>query len=811
MNSPIPVTVTATDANGVPVTSYTGPATLTYPGGTINLGSTTGTPTTIPIGSGVNETTYPLTTADEMARFQTIYLASDMGDFNGTLSSLSLDVAALPGQALNNFTVRMQQTAMSSFAGEEDWVNNGNWTTVYSGTLTVSATGWLSIPFTTTFSYNGTSNLMVDISFDNTSKSSNGEVYETPVAGTIRSLAAKNNGADGAPTTWTAAIPAPTACNYILNAKFTGTTGTTSAWNNGSWTGTVTITNTSTPPGDQVSIVDNTDPLWTGISNYFTVCQAGALDHFAFDTINSPQNAGVAFPVTVTAEDANNFPINTYAGPLFLSELPGTTPTFPGTQMPTVTIGAGNDSAQLPLTPFQQLLRMQTIYQAGDINVPAGGNITSLSLYLKDASYSYILNNFTVRLQSSPSIPADYSLEHNWLSTGWTTVYQQDLNISQATYQSDGDLNAGWITIPFTTPFPYDGTDNLMVDFSFVIPATSYDNMIDLFYYEEGDNTLGVIRTTAESAPRGVVFESDEEGVSELGTPTSWANLTNNAGVNWIPNVIFNQETVAPTALSYTAGTWTNGVWTGKATIASSAASVTLLASDDATPTAHTGTSNSFVVDGAAAKPVFSLQSACYPAGAQLYISDATPGALIYYTTDGSVPSYSYNASTTTVTSNGTLYTGPITLLASANYQAKAFIVDAPSGFSASADAQASYIITCPPPTFTPTPAVSYTGQQTITIADAISPLNIAYSPAVIYYTLNGQMPTTSSPIYYTAPQYNGAVITTTVQGPISATGAGYATVVVTTSALAESPRTYSVAVTDNESSIQVATAIVPR
>ena len=67
---------------------------------------------------------------------------------------------------------------------------------------------------------------------------------------------------------------------------------------------------------------------------------------------------------------------------------------------------------------------------------------------------------------------------------------------------------------------------------------------------------------------------------------------------------------------------------------------------------------------------------------------------------------------------------------------------------------------------------------------------------------------TPDSYMTYTTGTPVAEVVTATVVGTIGASGAGNATVVVTAAALAESPMTYSVAVTDNESASAVAAAM---
>lgn len=134
-----------------------------------------------------------------------------------------------------------------------------------------------------------------------------------------------------------------------------------------------------------------------------------------------------------------------------------------------------------------------------------------------------------------------------------------------------------------------------------------------------------------------------------------------------------------------------------------------------------------------AATPSFSPGAGSYSSIQTVTISDATPGAVLYYTTDGSAP-----------TTGSTLYTGPVMVMMSETLSAIAVA----SGYANSAVATASYLITLPPPvaatpSFSPA-AGTYTGTQTITISDATP-------NAAIYYTTDGSTPTANS-IVYTGP-----------------------------------------------------------
>jgi hypothetical protein len=83
---------------------------------------------------------------------------------------------------------------------------------------------------------------------------------------------------------------------------------------------------------------------------------------------------------------------------------------------------------------------------------------------------------------------------------------------------------------------------------------------------------------------------------------------------------------------------------------------------------------------GATATPVFSVASGTYTTVQNITLSDATSGAKIYFTTDGSTP-----------TTSSTLYTGAIAVNGSMTLKAVALA----SGYSLSGTASATYTINC--------------------------------------------------------------------------------------------------------------------
>jgi Chitobiase/beta-hexosaminidase C-terminal domain len=146
------------------------------------------------------------------------------------------------------------------------------------------------------------------------------------------------------------------------------------------------------------------------------------------------------------------------------------------------------------------------------------------------------------------------------------------------------------------------------------------------------------------------------------------------------------------------------------------------------------------------AAPTFSPAPGNYSSTQSVTLSDTTPGAVIYYTTDGTIP-----------TTNSPVYGAPVPVSATTTIEAIAVA----SGYNNSAVGIGVYTITltAATPTFSPAPG-TYSSTQIVTLSDTTS-------GAVIHCTTNGTMPTSSSPACTTV----SVSATTTIEAIAVATG----------------------------------------
>jgi hypothetical protein len=311
---------------------------------------------------------------------------------------------------------------------------------------------------------------------------------------------------------------------------------------NGIWAGTVTVNTFST--GVVLTVDDQAGHA--GSSNPFEV-GTSTVERFTWTAIPSPQMMDNPIAATITALDSGNNVVSDFNGSADLKVLISVT---------NPAIGSGTDNWHMPLYGFVSKGRTQTLYLANELGGPA--RLTSIALYLQSASNQFF-NSWTIRLKHTSQSSFTSA---SWEGVGWTVVHQSNLT----------PTTPGWFTFNFPTPFDYDGTSNLLVDFSFSNPTS-------------GSSTPYTRCSTASSR---TVY-----GTASSGDPLAWSGSSGGTPsiAGYVPNIQFSAEQslkMRPGLVSFT-----NGVWAGDVSVPFSSPSVRLKTSDSLE---HSGLSNHFSV-----------------------------------------------------------------------------------------------------------------------------------------------------------------------------------------------------------------------
>jgi hypothetical protein len=141
-----------------------------------------GAPETITIGTGagsdanLQDEYSPFQGSNLSARWQMFIQASEMSNMtsNDLLTSLALYVVTKrSSSAFQAFTIKLGHTSSTEFANSvPSYFLNDATTTVYGPVSYTTTSGWNTFYFDTPFTWDGSSNVLVDISFYNTSPSS---------------------------------------------------------------------------------------------------------------------------------------------------------------------------------------------------------------------------------------------------------------------------------------------------------------------------------------------------------------------------------------------------------------------------------------------------------------------------------------------------------------------------------------------------------------------------------------------------------------------------------------------------------------
>ena len=548
--TPFSITVTAKDASGNTVTSYTGTPTLTYSAGSIS-------PTTMnAFVSGVGSTSVTVTAAGSG-----VTITATDSTHTGTSSGFTVNSAGLDHFVFNTVGTQTAGTPFSITVTAKD--ASGNTVTSYTGTptLTYSAgsispttmnafvSGVGSTSVTVTAAGSGVTITATDSTHTGTSSgftvNSAGldhfvfntvgtQTAGTPFSITVTAKDASGNTVTsytGTPTlTYSAGSISPTTMNAFVSGV-----------------GSTSVTVTAAGSGVTITATDSTH---TGTSSGFTVNSAG-LDHFVFNTVGT-QTAGTPFSITVTAKDASGNTVTSYTGTPTLTYSAGSiSPTtmnafVSGVGSTSVTVTAAGSGVTITATDsthtgtssgFTVNPGVATHFVVSSGTSQVAGTPFSITVTAKDASGNTVTSyTGTVHFSSSDSgvgvtLPSNYvfqagdsgvkSFSVTLVTAGTQSVTATDTVTSSITGSQTGiTVNAGALDHIGVSP----SAPSVTAGGSQAFVSTAYDQY---------NNVIGAVTSS-----------------------TTWSIQTG-AGGSWVQST--------GTYTSATAGTWTvTALYSGK-------------------------------------------------------------------------------------------------------------------------------------------------------------------------------------------------------------------------------------------------------
>ncbi|MDD2229339.1 MAG: C25 family cysteine peptidase [Candidatus Cloacimonetes bacterium] len=680
-----------------------------------------GAPTEITIGNGSSTQTYPINRYYNYSAHEAIYLASEIG-IAGTIKSIAYyKDSGTDVNTIEAVTVYMKNTTATSM--ETGNYSTTGYTQVYSGTFPNTATsGWMEVNLSNQFLFDGASNLSVLVVKGYQYWTSGYPNWRYTVSST--NLARQNQNDSAVPTSLTATtylpnmklkmFPAVGMLYPPQNLAATATHGSVTL----SWTAPVS----GTPTGYKIyknssllttvsglSYTDTAVTDGTNYSYYLKAAYSGG-DSDATSTVSATPN--MVAPTNLTASPGNGvinlswtastgrdadeaitskdtriksgykiyrnsvalttvtgttyqntgltngtsysyYVTTVYANPAGESAASNTATATPAT-ISSVIIGTGTSStgtsAASPVSVWYQSLHGQSVYTASELT--AAGivgpiNITQLGFNITGLP-TIAMPNFVVRMKHTTATNVS-----SWqTASGMATVYTNASYLPTVT---------GYNMYTLSTPFLWNGTDNIVLDTAFGLlgdyeetGTVQYTTVTDGYRYARDDDAdqtsvfsgSGYNNTTSSTRPNvkfsfaavatgpvvsanpSTVIASAYEGENTSSTVT----ITNsgNATLTWTSNsTLSTWGTVSPTSGTIIAG--------GNTVLTINISSTGLAAA--------TYNSNLLITSNATNNPnlnvpvSFSVTASPYPVGPR-YVAEWEPatGAIIAYSSGFGIP-----------------------------------------------------------------------------------------------------------------------------------------------------------------------------
>ena len=405
-------------------------------------------PVEIIIGSGTSKQTYPLNRLANYSSHEAIYLASEIG-MNGNISSLAYDKASGSNASpIEATSIYMKHTTASIF-DNGDYSLDG-YTLVYSGAFPNTATsGWMEVELNTSFAYNGVDNLSILVIKGNQIPISNSYPHWKCITTTeYRARQKVNNYSQPIELSRSSCLPNLRLKIYpvaVYNPP----------------------KNLSAIPGNQ-SVILNWEVPNLSVPDSYKIFRDGvfliSVTGFSYQDDAVSNDTQYSYYVVAVYPETDSEPSNTVIATPRLVAILGE-----GTQ----TTGA----AASPIHGVYNSLHGQSIYTKTEINnagIYGPIYITQIGFNVNSVPSSN-LPNFIVRMKHTAA--EDVS---DWQdATNMQTVY------SNSSYAP----KMGWDMLSLSSPFLWNGQDNIVVDTAFGLVENAstgsvyYTNILDGYRY----------------------------------------------------------------------------------------------------------------------------------------------------------------------------------------------------------------------------------------------------------------------------------------------------------------------------------------
>ncbi|MGI6198739.1 MAG: fibronectin type III domain-containing protein, partial [Candidatus Cloacimonadaceae bacterium] len=447
--------LTHTDNNVVNETTYSYYVTAVYSGGdsdpsnTVQVMPTGIVPSEVIIGTGTSSnstsTACPINVYYQSLHGQSVYTKAELNTAGVVgpvyITELGFNITGLPAKAMPSFVVRMGHTTATDVSS---WIDTGLTQVWSSASYQPTEIGWNMYTLTTPFLWNGTDNIVIDTAFRQIgSYSSSGTTQYTSVSNGYRFV--RLDSADQ-----TNVFSGGSTSSYRPNLKLKLVSAHETLY---------PPQNLSASPGNGYVNLAWEAPL-SGTPTSYRIYRNGSLltsvTALTYTDNNVVNETTYSYYVCAVYSDGVSDPSNTVQA----------TPT--AVVLTEVILGDGTSSNSnydaCPINVWYKSLHGQSVYTKAELNaagVTGPINITQIGFNITGLP-GYAMPNFVVRMGHTAATDVSSWIPGGLLTQVWSSASYLPTEI-------------GWNMYTLSTPFLWNGVDNIVVDTAFS-PTTGYSS-----------------------------------------------------------------------------------------------------------------------------------------------------------------------------------------------------------------------------------------------------------------------------------------------------------------------------------------------